>query len=164
MHCAKLFEIASKEESDVFKQMDKDTKKQARCLFLCMSLVPRVVGHVPGGSVSRRSFTQTMPTTLTWLERSARLELVGGPWGREGLRCLSHSPADLRVDVGSVQRASSSPRSAPPVCRAGEMESWLQWWKRPDKCPALSGHAEKLHAVGRAILALCGRVEPLEAF
>ncbi|CAE7240591.1 Pde9a [Symbiodinium microadriaticum] len=30
MHCAKLFEIASKEESDVFKQMDKDTKKQAR--------------------------------------------------------------------------------------------------------------------------------------
>ena len=43
MHCAKLFEIASKEESDVFKQMDKDTKKQARCPFLRMSL--RATGY-----------------------------------------------------------------------------------------------------------------------
>lgn len=30
MHCAKLFEVCSHEETDVFKKADKDTKKQAR--------------------------------------------------------------------------------------------------------------------------------------
>ncbi|CAJ1333897.1 unnamed protein product, partial [Effrenium voratum] len=45
MHCAKLFEIAAKEETDVFKQMDKETKKQARRVCIAAILHTDNVNH-----------------------------------------------------------------------------------------------------------------------
>ncbi|CAK9118487.1 unnamed protein product [Durusdinium trenchii] len=45
MHCAKLFEIASNQETDVFKQMDKETKKQARRICIAAILHTDNVNH-----------------------------------------------------------------------------------------------------------------------
>lgn len=45
MHCAKLFEIASNQDTDVFKQMDKETKKQARRICIAAILHTDNVNH-----------------------------------------------------------------------------------------------------------------------
>ena len=45
MHCAKLFEIASSPETDVFKLMDKETKKQARRTCIAAILHTDNVNH-----------------------------------------------------------------------------------------------------------------------
>eukprot|EP00931_Biecheleriopsis_adriatica_P087870 TRINITY_DN62280_c0_g1_i1.p1 TRINITY_DN62280_c0_g1~~TRINITY_DN62280_c0_g1_i1.p1 ORF type:complete len:876 (-),score=193.68 TRINITY_DN62280_c0_g1_i1:167-2794(-) len=45
MHCAKLFSICSQEETDVFKQMDKETKKQARRVCIAAILHTDNVNH-----------------------------------------------------------------------------------------------------------------------
>lgn len=45
MHCAKLFEICLQDEQDIFKRMDKDTKKQARRVCIAAILHTDNVNH-----------------------------------------------------------------------------------------------------------------------
>jgi len=45
MHCAKLFEICGSEEADVFKKMDRETKKQARRVCIATILHTDNVNH-----------------------------------------------------------------------------------------------------------------------